>query len=214
MQDKDEATTFKKRMMTFCEEAVTFKNQMIKLFTSKPNRLFGQPTEPSEQDFIEYFNSLQNKDMPCDFNSNDDKHYLLEIYKSYLQFVTALTIRRWHQHSVTLVFGAVLFTAVAIAYKEKFYPFSFILSIITLIYGFSWLCQAKNNNITIRMNYSILKCMEQSGMPLRLFTFERELMDRNGFVSNTKLEQITIWIFISIFIVAAFASVGRIFCPL
>lgn len=125
----------------------------------------------------EYSNSINcKKEKHC--YSLEEQKYLLEIYKSFSAYVTAVTVRRWQQNAVTLVLLMALATLYFNFIDKRHYLIACIFACAGIIIALIWYKNLINSKKSLGVKYGILQGMEVD-LPYQPFiTDGREMEDK------------------------------------
>ena len=141
----------------------------------------------------------------CSFMKNiksqSEVNKILDIYKSYMLYISNVQNRRWKQYPVFITLLTGIFTI-----SEKLFfseiMIQLILSVCAIVISIFWTFIVLSSKIEMNVKFDILRCLEES-LPVRIFEYEQILYDQSGRVSNVALEKILSIIF-SIFSIVYF----------
>lgn len=119
----------------------------------------------------------------CDF-SQQKKSDIIDIYKSYILYLSNVQNKRWKQYSffITVTLGFV-------SLGERFLDDAtiFFVSILLVFVNIFWLILTFNNNKELRTKFDILRLIEES-IGIRIFYYELKLYALNKRISNIIME--------------------------
>lgn len=131
-------------------------------------------------------------------DSKNNKSLILDIYKSYIMYISSIQNKRWKQH---LIFVTLLTGIFAVS--EKIFPCKIIiqciLSVCAIIVSIFWILITCYNKTEMDIKFDILKLLEIH-LPTKVFKYEYELSKRARHITNNTLEWILSMMFFLFYI--------------